>query len=133
MMRQFSGEKLRPFQQLLYENGESHISMPKEIYSRCSHEWMIRDHPLAWKMHFIWWLEEFPVRTILTEKKIREWGSYQLTLHMIPQMTEEQRLVPLFEFIDILTEAGILKRFRFDKWTIIKRAKRYKRLEEKLK
>ena len=99
---------------------------------RCSNEWMIRDHPLEWKMAFIWWLEEFGLRTVLTERKIREWAK-QLAYHTMPQVTEEQRVRPVMEFVEILTEAGVLKRFRLDKWTIIQYPKRFKNLEEKLK
>ena len=132
MMRQFYGEQLREFQAILYEKGETHISLPKEVYVRCSKEWMIPYHPLEWKMAFIWWLEEFGLRTVLTERKIREWAK-QLAYHTMPQVTEEQQLRPVMEFIEILTEAGVLKRFRLDKWTLIEYPKRFKNLEEKLK
>lgn len=132
MMRQFYGEQLREFQAILYEKGETHISLPKEVYARCSKEWMICGHPLEWKMAFIWWLEGFDFRTVLTERKVREW-SRQLSYHTIPQATEEQRLRPVMEFIETLTEAGVLKRFRLDKWTVIEYPKRFKNLEEKLK
>lgn len=132
MMRQFQGERLRDFQRCLYEKGETHISLPKEIYGRCSQEWLICGHPLEWKMQFIWWLEGFDLRTILTERKIREWVQL-LNYYTVPQATEEQRLRPVLEFVEILTEAGVLKRIRLDKWTIIKYPKRFKNLEEKLK
>ena len=132
MMRQFQGEQLREFQAILYEKEETHISLPKEVYARCSKEWMICGHPLEWKMAFIWWLEEFGLRTVLTERKVREW-SRQLSYHTIPQATEEQRLRPVMEFVEILTEAGVLKRFSLDKWTVIEYPKRFKNLEEKLK
>ena len=132
MMRQFQGEQLREFQANLYEKGETHISLPKEVDVRCSQELMICGHPLEWKMAFIWWLEEFGLRTVLTERKIREWAK-QLAYHTMPQVTEEQQLRPVMEFIEILTEAGVLKRFRLDKWTLIEFPKRFKNLEEKLK
>lgn len=129
---QFPSTKTKRFLQNLYENGETLISMPKEIHTCVANEWLVQSHSYEWKMQFIWWFEQLPVQTVLTNNMLTEWAD-QLDYYEIPQMTPTQKLQPLKEFIDVLTDRSVLKQIRIDKWSIKTYPKRYKRLEEKLK
>ena len=129
---QFPAAKTKRFLQTLYEHSETLISMPKEIHTCVANEWLVQSHSFEWKMQFIWWLEQLPNQTILTDKRLNKWVD-QLDYHHIPQMTTTHKLQPLKEFIDVLTDQNVLKQIRIDKWSIKNYPKRYKRLEEKLK
>lgn len=122
--------KRRGYLELLYENNETLVSMPKEVYRTVPSEWMLQDFSFEWKLKFILWLDSQSINTVLTKKKIQQWMQ-QLPYYQSPQLTQEQKIVPLLEFITILTESNVLKQIRFDKWTIRQQARRYKYLEDK--
>ena len=78
------------------------------------------------------WVESFDRETIITHEELQAWLK-QLTYYEIPQVTEKQKLQPLLEFIQILTQSGVLKPIPSDKWSFRKPARRYTHLEEKFK
>lgn len=129
---QYPSAKTKRFLQTLYERKETLISMPKELHNSLANEWIIKNHPYEWKMQFIWWFEQLPIQTIITHNMLTNWVN-ELDYYEIPQITTKQKLQPLKEFIEVLTETSVLKQIRLDKWSIKKYPKRYKRLEEKLK
>lgn len=118
------------FLQLLYDNHETVVSMPKEVYHVVPHEWLLQENAYEWKMQFIYWLEQKKLNTVITMKQLKQFSD-GLSYHMIPQASPEQKLKPLLEFVEILTQADVLRQIRFDKWTIYQFPKRYKYLEDK--
>ncbi len=132
LMRQFANGNAKHIQQLFYEKGETLVSLPKEAYTTLPHEWMIHTHPLEWKLRFIWWLETFPLKTIITKRMLWKWLE-TVSYYAMPQMTDTQRMQPLLEWIETLTQTNVLKQIRFGKWSIQQYPKRFKHLEDKLK
>lgn len=111
--------KAAPFMELLYKNRESIISMPKELYITVPHEWLVPVFSYEWKYRFILCLEEHPLRTVITERMLFAWWAHNLQ--------------PLYEFIAILVQSGVLKEVSKNKWTVISYPKRYTFLEEKVR
>lgn len=122
----------RSFQELLYENQESIISMPRELYHPVAHEWMIQTNSYLWKYQFILWLETFPSRKVITQKMIRNWTLETLTYYVMPQLSDATKLLPILEFIQVLTNSKVLKKINTSMWSLQCCSKRYKYLEEKL-
>ena len=120
------------FLSLLYQNRETVISMPKEIYRKVPSEWLIQDDAYEWKFRFLLWVESFDRETIITHEELQAWLK-QLTYYEIPQMTDKQKLQPLLEFIQILTQSGVLNPIKPHKWFFKEIARRYTHLEEKFK
>ena len=106
--------------------------MPKELYEVVPSEWMLHTHGYEWKYQFILWLEQLPLNSVLTKKNLLQFVT-EVKLHQIPQATTDQLLEPIIEFLAVLTESGVLKQLRLDKWSIKNYPKRYKYLEEKFK
>ena len=122
----------KAFLETLYNQKETLVSMPKELYEVVPSEWMIHTHGYEWKYQFILWLEQLPVNSVLTKKNLLQFVT-EVKLHLIPQATTDQLLEPIIEFLAVLTESGALKQLRLDKWSIKNYPKRYKYLEEKFK
>ena len=120
------------FLSLLYQNRETVISMPKEIYRKVPSEWLIQDDAYEWKFRFLLWVESFDRETIITHEELQAWLK-QLTYYEIPQVTEKQKLQPLLEFIQILTQSGVLNPIKPHKWFFKEIARRYTHLEVKFK
>jgi len=107
-----------PFLELLYKNRESIISMPKELYITVPHEWLLPIYSYEWKYRFILWLEDYPLRTVITERMLADWWPHNSQ--------------PLYEFIAILVQTEVLKEVSKNKWSLISYPKRYTFLEEKM-
>lgn len=129
---QYSSSNQQQFQSLLYQNRETVISMPKEIYRKVPSEWLIQDYAYEWKFRFLLWVESFDRETMITHKQLQDWLK-QLNYYEIPQMMNRHKLQPLLDFIQVLTESEVLKPIQSDKWSFIKPARRYTHLEEKFK
>lgn len=129
---QYPTPNQQQFLSLLYQNRETVISMPKEIYRKVPSEWLIQDDAYEWKFRFLLWVESFDRETMITHKQLQDWLK-QLYYYEIPQVTEKQKLQPLLDFIQVLTESEVLKPIQSDKWSFIKPARRYTHLEEKFK
>lgn len=127
---QYPSEKMRVFLQLLYNNQETLISMPKELYVVTPSEWMLQAHPLAWKYQLLLALEAYPLRTVLTERMLEAWLQ-MLTFHEMPQLTQTQKRRPVIEFLDVLVATGTLKQIRPDKWALQQYPQRFQTLERK--
>ena len=126
----------RSFFQLLYQNSESIISMPLELYQVVPNEWLLQTNAYEWKYHFVLWLESLPKGRILTKDMLNNWveakeSSEEIKYFIIPQMNEQQKLAPFYEFIKVLLGAGMLNEVRPGKWSIQKKLQRYKMLEDK--
>lgn len=132
LLRQLTYSKKygKSFLHTLYDDKETLVSMPKELYQVVPSEWIYYTHNYEWKYQFVKWLEQHSINSILTKKNLLQFLS-EIKLHQIPQATGEQLLQPVFEFMDILTESGVLKQLRLDKWSIKEYPKRYKYLEDK--
>lgn len=128
----FPNANMQQFLQILYNQQESLLSVPKELYVTVPTEWLIQTYSYEWKYHLIQWLEQHKPRTILTKKKLLKWVP-DLDYYDIPQISTQQKLQPILEFIDVLTESNVLRPIRQDKWSFVQPAKRYKYLEEKFK
>lgn len=125
-------EKKQNFQQLLYQNDENLISMPKELYTVLPNEWMIQEFSYTWKYRFILWIESQPKKKIITKKNIRNLLD-TLTFHEIPQASINKMLKPMLEFLEVLKKSSCVKEIGNQKWSIHQSPKRYKFLEEKLR
>lgn len=134
MLRQLTASPSygKAFLQLLYDEKDTLVSMPKEVYEVVPHEWLLYSNAYEWKMQMIYWLEEKSLRTVITEKQLKAFMK-TISYYTIPQASTVQRLAPIFEFIDILTQADVLKQIRFDKWVLINYPKHYRYLEDKFK
>ena len=127
-------DKKQHFQQLLYQKNESLISMPKELYTVLPSEWMIQDFSYLWKYRLLLWLENQPQHKIITKKSLANWLKQgKIEYYEMPQLTTEQSLQPLYEFLDVLTQSQCVKKISNQKWSFHHPAKRYKFLEDKLK
>jgi competence protein CoiA len=122
--------KLKQFLELLYQNEESIISMPKELYAVAPSEWVIKDQSQEWKFRFILWLESFPLDTIITRRMLENYAQ-TVKFHDISQLTSPQKLRPFYEIIQILVKTGTLKQVRLNKWAIARYPERFQHLEEK--
>lgn len=130
--------KMQEFLALIYQNKENIVSIPKEIYEILPSEWLIETHPMSWKYQFTLWLESFPIKKILTRKKLQKWlnGRIQtgsIVYYKSPQLAEEFYLQPFLEWIDLLVTREVLKNIGNLKWSYQQSLKRYKNLEEKFK
>lgn len=132
LLRQFQypSEKTRTLLALLYQNKENIISMPRELYAITPSEWLLQNHPQAWKFQFVLWLEKRPLQTVITKRKLTHWLQ-AVAYYDIPQINNQQKLRPFYEFLEVLGQAGILNQIRTEKWALIQYPKRYKNLEEK--
>ncbi len=128
---QYPSASTQAFLKTLYENKETIISMPKELYETLPTEWMIQNYSYEWKLQFIQWLEDQRSNTVITSKKLHRWAE-ELNYYEVPQMSKNQKLQPILEFIYVLVQSNVLKQIRFDKWVFVQPAKRYKYLEEKM-
>lgn len=133
----YPSPKLQSFLQLLYQNHENVISMPKELYIKMPNEWVFQTHPMSWKYLFILWLESFPKKKILTRKMLCSWLYQKIEMEEIifyksPQLTIEYQLQPFIEFIQELKNNNILKEVGHFKWSYQQPLTRYKNLEEKI-
>ena len=127
---QYPSEKTKAFLQLLYNNQETIISLPKELYAIVPSEWILQQHPLAWKLQLLLKLEEYPLRTVITKRMLDTWRQ-DLFFHVIPQLTDAQQRQPLYEFLEILITTHVLTRIRPDKWSLNQYPKRFQTLERK--
>ena len=127
---QYPKNNSQEFLNILYQNKETLISMPKECYETLPAEWLIQNHHYQWKLEFIVWLESRKPNTVLTPKMLHRWTD-ELSYFEVPQVTAKQQLQPVMEFVYVLVQSNVLKQIRFDKWVIKQSAKRYKYLEEK--
>lgn len=127
-------DKKQHFQQLLYQKNESLISMPKELYTVLPSEWMIQDFSYLWKYRLLLWLENQSQHKIITKKNLANWLKQgEIEYYEIPQLTIEQSLQPLYDFLDVLTQSQCVKKMSHQKWSFHHPAKCYKFLEDKLK
>src|SRR5699024_6006953 len=96
-------DKKQHFQQLLYQNNENLISMPKELYTVLPSEWMIRDFSYEWKYRFILWLEKLPKQRIITKKTLLKWLDQEaVNFYDIPQASRNQQVETFYEFLEVL-------------------------------
>jgi competence protein CoiA len=119
------------FQKLLYENQDTLVSMPNELYHPLAHEWMIQGDPYVWKYQFILWLETMAPRRVITQKMVDIWVRAHLNYYLMPQISMARKKQPVFEFIDVLIQSGVLKELSRGSWSLRRYPKRYKYLEEK--
>lgn len=134
----YPNPKMQVFLELIYQNKETIVSIPKEIYGHLPSEWMIQTHPMNWKYRFILWLESFPKKKILTIKMLDLWIDEQvlaklLIYYKIPRVKKELHRQPFLEWIELLEKRKNLKKIGHLKWSYQQPLKRYKNLEEKFK
>lgn len=132
----YPNPKMQAFLELIYQNRENVVSIPKEIYQCMPRDWIIQSHPMNWKYQFILWLESFPKKKILTMKMLKLWVNKQVRAQLLvyyenPQITEEVILYPFLELIELLEKNRTLKKIGHLKWSYQRPLKRYKTLEEK--
>lgn len=134
LQRQLTASKAfgQSFLQLLYDNHDTVVSMPKEVYAVGPYEWLLQENAYEWKMRFIYWLEKKKLNTVITMKQLNQFAD-SLLYHTIPQATFDQKRKPLLDFIGVLTQANVLQQIRLDKWALHQYPKRYKYLEEKFR
>lgn len=132
----YPSPKMKNFLALIYQNQESIVSIPIEIYQCLPSEWMIQTHPMNWKYQFVLWLERFPKYKILTKKMLQLWVNEQIEAKSVvyfhnPWLQEKMCLHPFLEWIEVLERRGTLKKIGHLKWSYQQPLKRYKTLEEK--
>lgn len=133
----YPSPKLQGFLQLIYQNQENIISMPKELYIRIPSEWIIQSHHMSWKYLFILWIESHSQKRILTKKMLRRWLKQNLNAGKIkfyesPQAKEDMLLKPFTDYLSFLEERKMVKKIQSGKWSYQQSLRRYKHLEEKL-
>lgn len=127
-------EKMSAFQQALYQENENLVSMPKELYTVLPSEWSIQDFSYLWKYRLLLWLESQSKYKIITKKSLANWFKQgEVELYEMTQITTQQALQPLYEFLEVLTQSQCVKKMSNQKWSFHHPAKRYKFLEDKLK
>lgn len=129
--------KTRPFFRQLYENGESMITIPLELYGKTAYAWMIDQYTYAWKYQCLRWIESFPRKRVITKNMICRWvrenEKYgRLTFYRCPMLTDDLKSRPITAFLDHLTQTKILKKNKKEKWTVSQKAKRFQTIEEKM-
>lgn len=134
----YPSPQMQEFLELIYQNKENIVSMPKELYQHLPSEWLIQTHHMNWKYQFILWLESFPKKKILTVKMLQLWVKEQIETGFViyyrsPQLKEKLHLQPLLEWIGLLEKRGILKKIGYLKWSYQQPLTRYKSLEEKFR
>lgn len=133
---QYPCAKTKSFLEVLYENRESVISMPKELYVTVGREWLLQNHPFEWKFHVILWLSTLPEKEILTQECLQKWvqeaeARTLIKFYDISQMTQAQKLAPFYDWLKVLISTGVLKELAAQKWLLLKHPKFYKHLEGK--
>ena len=101
---------------------------------RSPSEWMIQDFSYLWKYRLLLWLESQSKYKIITKKSLANWFKQgEVELYEMTQITTQQALQPLYEFLEVLTQSQCVKQISHQKWSFHHPAKRYKFLEDKLK
>lgn len=132
----YPSPKMRVFLELLYQNKENVISMPKELYLYFPSEWMIQNYCMHWKYQFILWLESYNKNKILTLKMLQRWietkvKAEEISYYASPQLEKNEFLRPFLEFIEHLEEIKVLKKIGQLKWSYQRPLERYKNIEDK--
>lgn len=127
---------VRRFFRLIYENKEDLVSMPIEVYRTVPHEWLIATYSFEWKFSCLKWVESYPPKRMITMKMIRAWiekstKEHTLSFYTMPLIKEILLLEPIIEFLDLLTNSNILKKYEKNKWIVLKKAKRFNHIQEK--
>lgn len=132
----YPGSKITEFLELLYQNKENIVSMPKELYLHPPSEWMIQTYSMDWKYQFILWIESYPKNKILTIKMLQSWieskiDADEIVYYESPQLEKKHFVRPFLEFIDYLEKIKVFKDIGRMKWSYQRPLKRYRNLEEK--
>ncbi|WP_347297462.1 competence protein CoiA family protein [Dolosigranulum savutiense] len=132
----YRNQSLLSFLQLLYEDRESLISIPRELYYPLASDWMIRTHDFEWRYRLLKWVESLPTYHVMTPKRIAKWLSKQvqakhIAYYRLPTLDQSIKIAPLMEFLDELVCSGVLKKQGAIGYCRRGRAKRFSSLEEK--
>lgn len=133
-----SDPRLKLFCYKLYLNGQTVQSMPLELYLPVKNEWLIETYSFLWKYLLLDWVESHQVGKVITRKMIdslmdKFTAERQIELTRMPMVNIEQYQNVFYDFMDMLTEYNILKKIRKEKWSVNKKAKRFKNEEEKIR
>lgn len=128
---------LLKFLSLVYKNRENIITIPIEIYQRVPSEWLIKNNPMTWKYLMVLWIESFSPKEIITEKMLLNWltekmKKSEIEFYLLQKISPKIYLKAFVEFLDRLTESGILKKRNDKSWIYLKALRRFKNYEEKI-
>lgn len=110
----YQTEKTRSFFKLLYEQQESIRSLPLECYECIPYEWMIDTYSFEWKYRVLKWIQSFQPKRVITQKMLMKWITTQereqtLQFQYLPLVTKNYKYLPIYSFLETLTQSGIVK------------------------
>lgn len=132
----YRNQSLLLFLQLLYEDRESLISIPRELYQPLASDWMIQTHDFEWRYRLLKWIESLPTYHVITPKRLAKWLGKQvqaehIVYYRLPTLDQSIKIAPLMEFLDELVCSGVLKKQGAIGYCRRGQAKRFNSLEEK--
>lgn len=129
--------KLKFFCHRLYIDGQTVQSMPLELYMPVKNEWLMETNSFLWKYLLLDWVENHQKGKVITRKMIDSLldkfiVEKQIVLTRMPMVKKEHYQKVFYAFMDKLSEYDILKKIRKEKWSVNKKATRFKNEEEKM-
>ncbi|SFK44533.1 Competence protein CoiA-like family protein [Marinilactibacillus piezotolerans] len=127
----YSDPKIRQFCQELYLDNETLLNMPVELYIPVEHEWLIETLTFQWKYYLLKWIESHRIGQVITIKKLNRFIE-QLTIeekircYRMPLIIENNSKMIFYEYMEVLAQHHIIKLIRKNKWSVRKRAERFK-------
>lgn len=121
-----------PFFNQIYQEQESLISIPVELYQFLPSEWMIQSFSYEWKYLLLKWLEKFPKGRVIPVRQLKSYLSTRSKIKWfsMPLIDQSYKFIPIEEYL-VYLESKDLLRYDCKTITILKKAKRFKTWEEK--
>ncbi|WP_034550770.1 competence protein CoiA [Carnobacterium funditum] len=135
--RMYQTPEIVSFQKYIYQNGDSLISIPKEVYFKVPGQITIKTLPHFWKYILLKWLTANKINSVITlnelDNQIDEMiKNKSLVFHPMPLISLEVQKKPIYFYVQLLIESAILEKNKSNQWVLIKKPYCYKNEQEKL-
>ncbi|SFB84004.1 competence protein CoiA [Alkalibacterium subtropicum] len=117
----YKDQRAKRFFELLYYNNMHIKTLPDVIFYSVSKEWFIRTFSYQWKLILVLWLEDLhPTQVITTaalNRKVKGWEKEgEIIFHYLPAIEEDIKILPFFQFLNLLCDKGYLYEVAEHKW-----------------
>ncbi|WP_018659447.1 competence protein CoiA [Allofustis seminis] len=120
----YKSANYRPFFQMLYEQGEAVLTLPREILQPLEKEWRLKVNPFQLRFALLKKVEALPFGSIFsTQELLRQLPSGLLNSYRAPQLSNPQLNVAQ-DFLNRLEKSGVVSSVGASYWQYERRAKR---------